>query len=382
MGKFKLIFYNLLIFIIFCSGIELFARFVFEITEEDNKNNFRRELKQKAFGGIEDEASNYFSKCPKEKIIAEGVVGSLIKYANKDWACGGITVKDNKRVTIGQQYPFEKTVHVFGGSTVFGTGASDKYTIPSLLQSKLNDLDNSFRVINHGFASLVAIQQLQKLSKTNVNEGDIVIFYDGGNDVVQREIYNKPKGTIVGYNKENKVGFFLSNIRHFLGQNSKFYYYLAKLKLYTQGNAKSQKKSICEANEFNKVEFEKKWLSYYQTLIEAKNMIEAKNASFYHFLQPFLDYSLLEESDLNYLKAIGVKPNYDLCFVRLLSSSYQNLSFSYSDFSSQINGTSLADALKNSSLDINPGYFFIDYIHITAKGNKIVAEAIFSKIFK
>ena len=127
----------------------MFARFVFEITEEDNKNNFRRELKQKAFWGIEDEASNYFSKCPPEKFIAEGVDGSLIKYANKDWACGGITVKDNKRVTIGQQYPFEKTVHVFGGSTVFGTGASDKYTIPSLLQSKLNDLDNSFLVIQY-----------------------------------------------------------------------------------------------------------------------------------------------------------------------------------------------------------------------------------------
>ena len=173
-----------------------------------------------------------------------------------------------------------------------------------------------------------------------------------------------------------------SELRNYLAEKSKIYYYLGKLKLYSQGKAVSQKVSKCEPNNSSKKEFEKKWLSYYQTLVNAKNFSESKNASFYHFLQPTLDYDLLEKSDLNYLKAVGIKATYDLCFIKLISRNSKNLNNSYLNFSNNFNGTTLSDVLINSSVNSNPGYYFIDYIHITRNGNEVVADAIFKKISK
>ena len=350
---------------------------------KQNVNLNRQEILKKAYPGIEDEFKKYFSYCPKQKIITYNTDGASVRYANPNWLCDGITVKDNRRVTVAQRSSFKRTVHVFGGSTIFGSGSSDKYTIPSLLQKKLNNIDLQIRVINYGFPSFVAIQQFQKLNKTEIKEGDIVIFYDGGNDIIQREFYNSPEGTIIGYNKANKIGFFFSSLRIYLSEYSKLYYYLGKLKRYSQNKEVSQNVSKCDNDEFNKKEFEKKkWLSYYQTLIDAKNFTESKNASFYHFLQPTLNFDLLEESDLDYLKGLDNDPNYDLCFLKNISSKYQALNNSYLNYSSKFNGTSLSNVLINSSLNKNPGYYFIDYIHISPYGNEIVSEAIFKKIFK
>lgn len=382
MKKLNLLFINILIFLIFCSFSEFVARFIFTVNKEKNKHNFRDELLEKAYLGIEDEYYQFFADCPKQRIISKDTDGSSVRYANPNFSCGGITVKNNKRLTVDQKSPSTNILHVFGGSTVFGIGASDKYTIPSLLQKKFNDIGSQTKVINHGFASLVAIQQFQKLTKTDIKKGDIVVFYDGGNDIVQREIYGRPEGTIIGYNQENKIGFLFSELRNYLSENSKIYYYLGKLKLYSQGKAVSQKVSKCEPNTSSKKEFEKKWLSYYQTLVNAKNFSESKNASFYHFLQPILDYDLLEKSDLNYLKAVGIKGTYDLCFIKLLSRNSKNLNSSYLNFLNNFNGTTLSDVLINSSVNSNPGYYFIDYIHITRNGNEIVANAIFKKISK
>ena len=77
-------------------------------------------------------------------------------------------------------------VFAFGGSTMWGTGAPDWGTIPAYLQAKLDSLINRpVCVVNFGEAAYVSTQGVIELLKQlqSGNVPDLVIFYDGFNDV-------------------------------------------------------------------------------------------------------------------------------------------------------------------------------------------------------
>jgi len=379
--KIKIIFANLIFLGFILAGLEYSASVILSKDNDSIKNNRTYEIKKKAYEGLDDEYKKLIAPCPKQKILTNNTDGSSVRYENSNWSCAGTSIKNNRRVTTYQPSEFKRTVYVFGGSTVFGTGSSDEFTIPSILQKKFNDNNYKTKVVNYGFSTLVASQQLQRLLKIPIKKDDIVIFYDGGNDIVQREIYNKPEGTIIGYNQNNIIGIFLSDFRNFLAQNSKFYNLLGKIKRNSRGEVDRKNISKCTVNDFNKIDFERKWQTYYDALIKAKHYTESKGGSFYHFLQPTLNFNLLKSSDFEYLKAIGETGSSSLCFLELVTNHYQNLNNSYSDWSAKFNGKSLSKIfLKNSSK--NPGYYFLDFVHITPHGNALVVDAIFENIKK
>lgn len=381
MNKTKIILFNLIILGSLISGLEYFASVLLLKDDNSIKNNRFGEIKEKAYGELVNEFNTYYLHygCPREKIMSKNEDGSSVRYQNLNWSCAGISVKDNRRVTTYQPASFERKVHVFGGSTVFGTGSSDNLTIPSILQKEFNKKNDKTKVINHGFSSFVVTQQLQRLLKIPIKKDDIVIFYDGGNDVVQREVYQKPEGTIIGYNQNNKLGFLFSDFRNFMAQNSKFYQFISKIKKNLRGKLSPKTISKCRADDFNRIDFKKKWMTYYDSIIKAKNYTESNGGSFYHFLQPTLNFHLLKKSDYKYLKAIGETNKSSLCFLELSTDHYQNLTYSYKDSSYKFNGTSLSDIFYKNSLK-NPGYYFMDFVHITPHGNKLVADSIFNRI--
>jgi len=75
-------------------------------------------------------------------------------------------------------------VFMFGGSALWGTGARDEFTIPSLVSKKLNAKNVNVRVTNFGEGGYVSTQEMialmVELQKNNIP--DLVIFYDGAND--------------------------------------------------------------------------------------------------------------------------------------------------------------------------------------------------------
>ena len=75
-------------------------------------------------------------------------------------------------------------IFMFGGSTVWGAGVRDAFTIPSILARELAKEGMDSSVTNFGEAGYVSTQEvvalLLELQKGNVP--DIVIFYDGFND--------------------------------------------------------------------------------------------------------------------------------------------------------------------------------------------------------
>jgi len=77
-------------------------------------------------------------------------------------------------------------IHLFGGSTLWGLGARDHHTIPSLVSQWMSKhLDRPVEVVNCGELGYVNTQELVLLIKA-LQKGqtpDVAVFYDGVNDV-------------------------------------------------------------------------------------------------------------------------------------------------------------------------------------------------------
>lgn len=74
----------------------------------------------------------------------------------------------------------EKSVHFFGGSTMWGEGSDDEHTIPALF----NERNPQYDVYNHAQLAYNTRQELDALISLYAvdTRPDIVVFYDGVND--------------------------------------------------------------------------------------------------------------------------------------------------------------------------------------------------------
>jgi lysophospholipase L1-like esterase len=86
-------------------------------------------------------------------------------------------LKENEKV---------KKVFCFGGSTTWGVGARDDFTLPSLLSKKLNQGTTRYVVVNYGEKGFCLTQELINLVLL-LKQGNVpnyAIFYDGINEVM------------------------------------------------------------------------------------------------------------------------------------------------------------------------------------------------------
>jgi lysophospholipase L1-like esterase len=78
------------------------------------------------------------------------------------------------------------TIYAFGGSTMWGTGSPDWGTIPSFLARRFKEAGRPVCVRNYGESAYVSTQELIQLLlelKRAERPPDLVLFYDGSNDV-------------------------------------------------------------------------------------------------------------------------------------------------------------------------------------------------------
>lgn len=85
----------------------------------------------------------------------------------------------------GQEASAPIRIFMFGGSTLWGTGVPDEYTISSLLSGLLHEKGFSVDVTNFGALGYVSTQGVITLIRQLQcgNVPDVVVFYDGFNDV-------------------------------------------------------------------------------------------------------------------------------------------------------------------------------------------------------
>jgi hypothetical protein len=103
-------------------------------------------------------------------------------------------VRSGKRRTTYQPAVWKHRLLLFGGSTLFSQEVPDRWTVASCLQRLLNQQPGQrWLVENYGTCSMCAAQQTERLQQIQVRAGDLVVFYDGVNDVVY-PIYNANPG--------------------------------------------------------------------------------------------------------------------------------------------------------------------------------------------
>lgn len=79
-----------------------------------------------------------------------------------------------------------ETIAFFGGSTVWGEGARDAYTIPGHIARLLHENDQPQHVINYGQTGYVSSQDMILFQQQILqgNQPDVAVFYQGFNDVL------------------------------------------------------------------------------------------------------------------------------------------------------------------------------------------------------
>jgi lysophospholipase L1-like esterase len=280
-----------------------------------------------------------------------------VSFYNDNFSCGDITYFSGKRVTLPIVSEWKKTIHVLGGSTVFGTGSTDSLTIPSIIQKTL--LSDRVRVLNYGVSSYVTKQQNNTLTafKNDIKQGDVVIYYDGGNDFWNGVMLGNFGGSMVGYNQNHKYQLNLFLVRSWLSQNSETYQLLSDLK----HGRKKTKKGVCSVQPQIAMKRVDKAAIHYSNEINRARMISEKlGAKFFHFYQP----TLFDSVSLTNYETEVLSKNPCWYLAQSLKEKFDKHFLDMSEYS-----IDLSDILVGKDL-------FFDYIHVSSEANQLVVEAI------
>ena len=182
-------------------------------------------------------------------------------------------VIDNIRHTVGHNASPTNHLYIVGGSTVYDSEVPDEYTIASQLQKLINSAMLNINVVNLGVTSVHSAQQLERLQRyVKLKKNDIVIFYDGVNDVVHRFFDRNLDWQI----PNTKIQAITIRIIRGLARRSAFFRWF--------NETFATKKTF----PFDKQFASKAADDYVAAIKVAHNYVTSRRAIFYHFLQPTL----------------------------------------------------------------------------------------------
>jgi len=313
------------------------------------------------------------TNCPPNRIVFDSST-TFPRFEIEDIKCDGPeNIVKGLRRTINQVEPAKNNIYMFGGSAMWGTGSADRNTIPSLLQAHLVANDKRYAVFNYGFSSVVAHQQLSKLKTLDLHNGDVVIFYDGWNDIWQGVVYGQPSGTIIGYNEANALRVLLNKVKFFLSRNSNFYMALGWLKNKKPSEMYSDCQKIDSAEIISRAE--RGFNIYKTTLIEARKYAEVRGGYFYHFFQPTV---ISNRPFSPYVQGLLHHMPLDMkCGLDIAEKGLQYYRDRYPEIQRELNAIDISDVLDSASSGTE---YFFDLIHVSSNGNKKVADEIYARI--
>lgn len=272
-----------------------------------------------------------------------------------------------------------RTIYMFGGSTMWGTGARDYYTIPSHLSKILHENNYKFEVTNYGESSYMFLQEIIHLALL-LREGhrpDFVFFYDGINDV-----YGAYQNGIAGQSVD------IERTRK-------------KLQTSNPSNMRQIKNVIDHIASLS-------WTNIYSSTLKVYNYVFATE---YKFPEMASNYSKFELEELgknivdHYKKSLNLLDNLSQVYRFKYLTLWQPVIYNEKNITDEertvdirLNDKSLeilhqhVDHIQQSE-NINYFYnisdvlkdrnetFYIDHGHLSEEGNRIVAYKIYS-LFK
>jgi hypothetical protein len=204
-----------------------------------------------------------------------------------------INVVGGQRRTTDAPAGASHRVFVIGGSAIYAAEVPDSETVPSQLQRLLNARQPGYwRVENYGYITVNTGQQLELLRTLPVAAGDLVIFEDGVNDVVEGIYNGNPRGWMAGENRKALAG--VSFLKGLLVEfNAK--YVATRLQDYSAlvtilGNIVNRRNleprpQLLDAGQVAALSRETAEV-FRGNLAEAARFTAARGARFVHFLQP------------------------------------------------------------------------------------------------
>jgi len=341
---------NLIIFAMLFSTIEVFLR-VTENTEVVRKLNpeFVEWQSKKYYQDANtlSKANNSYSPLDEYNFAN----GELIKSSGDlitigDFGGSFIKIKDGRRVTVGSNGLRKQRVLVFGGSTVFCAEVPDLLTSPSQLQKLILENGFDFDVLNYGIPGLRIENQFNILKTvTDLGPGDIVVFYDGVNDLIRvfEEGLNRRKNQ-APWRQLNDFSFSVE-------KRSSLFKHIS-LSGYVDNIGVSNEYLDSGASQY----IDDNWLKYEGL---SRELVLKTGAEFVHILQPnWLTYKKLSESRSE------DKRFSDMRLIQELFKSIASQNSGIIDFSESLN-----------SLEDTP---FFDWVHLDEIGNKKIAEEMFA----
>lgn len=268
------------------------------------------------------------------------------------------------------------TIYAFGGSTMWGTGVRDDFTIPSLLSKNLNQNENNYLIVNLGESGYTLTQEIIYLL-LKLKQGqrpDYVIFYDGVNDIYAAYQSGQP-GQIQNFKQRQKK---LSSPSAFIRLREALFEFIEEK--YLTYSAFQNLKSIIKKN--NSIEgllasdySDEQLTNLAQGIVDdyLKNieLIESLSQA-YDFRYLMVWQPILYTNKAATAEELGFSDWQDKQQIKLYKLVYnimqnQQLNYFY-------NLSTLLDSKQKT--------LFTDFNHLSEEGNKIIADKIYQLLQK
>lgn len=313
----------------------------------------------------------YFSS----DFLNEAWHSARVKYIDnlfvlEDFEGPNINVKNGKRKTTDQPLNPKHRILMFGGSTLFGQEVPDAETIPSHLQRKLNvALPAMWIVENYGIVAITAEQQYKTLQNIEIQSGDVVIFYDGINDVGY-SVFSGYRGgwnpTLPSFRPVHKLSKFhklMLIVRSNIGRRSSAGKVAFNIYHFGLPNTITDRKILSENLEFAES-------SYELSLRKAHKLSSNAGVTFVHFLQPHIfSQSRLSSYAQNiisnpYVTPTGLATAFEIGYPKL-----RNVSLRLAE--NGILSFDISDIFDNQPEEEE---VFLDFAHVNHVANEKIAD--------
>ena len=263
-------------------------------------------------------------------------------------------------------------IFVLGGSTIFGfITSSDEFTIPSILEKKINNEKLNVKVVNAGIPMATSGNELYYLENYILDYSpDMIIMYDGWNDIIEGINDYKKDNSDKGYNPINEdlstedntntglISFFAKiDYQTGLGIALFLSHLINDPEIDINENINIYKNTDTSALDFIESKIENNWLK--ACSLEEKHELQIVN-----ILQPMLGTSdrIISNETKSLLSSFSVHmKKLDLDENRL------NACHNVYDF-------------RNVFAEMDNEVIYFDEGHMSDFGNEIIAENIFKKI--
>lgn len=305
---------------------------------------------------------NYANEIYKELLLMQERYTPYIIWKYSEYHSKYINIDSNGiRATIPKAKAGKK-IFFFGGSTLWGTGVADTDTIPSFVSRYLNKDNPVYDIVNYGQSGYQStqevIQLILEIQKENIP--DIVVFYDGVNDIYAGVF----SPGIPGYHQNFEQIKGKIEARGFitLFNNSNFFMLANYLK------NRIGREILEEDKEDEDKKIEEAVNIYIYNMNFVKKLSDDYGFKFISFWQPLL---LTDTKKLTkYEEAEKFKMGKRL--IRIYSKAYGKISKKYFN---DIAFTNISKIFENKTNNI-----YLDFAHLSAEGNSIVARAILDRI--